>query len=387
MDRKYIKIYHLFPDEKYVDDFISKVLASSARPDQNVFIVRAEKPFSRVKQHADTVIEAPLFSAALSALVDNMTNKDLFLVHYLERNVCEWLNQVDRELFIGWVFWGSELFNNAGINYPLYGPETRKIYRPNLLEQSWLYHFPFYREIELFYERYIKAPRMRRLKGKTFARLSYFLNYNKYNYEIVKDNFETPAEFVYFIYPRIFDVPDFVKEVNPPFLIEKEKINVLVGNSANYPNNHLDVFEKITPHESLVVWVPLSYGDPDYARTIQRAGRKKFGFNFRVLTDYLPSDQYFGFLRQMDAGIFGNYRPMAMGNITTLLSLGKEVVMEKRNPSTKDLRDRGFSLITMEHLSTELLLALDERPNTKNMELAKIHFYGDEIAECYRKLF
>jgi|GEM_PF-7098008 len=383
-----MKIYHLFPDEKYVDDFISKVLACSEAPQRNVFMVRAEKPFSRVRRHTDKVIEAPLLSDVLTEKVEGVQKEDLFLVHYFERRVCEWLNTIDRSLTLGWVFWGAEFYNNAGIEYPLYGPLTKKIYRPYLLDQAWLYRIPFFREIEIFYEENIKAPRMRRLKGKAFSRVRYFYNYNKYNYELLRKNFDTPAEFVYFIYPRIFDVPDFAEAAELPFRIDPGQRNLVIGNSANYSNNHLEVMDKITPDESLTLWVPLSYGNKDYARYLSEVGKKKFGANFRVLSDYLPSGQYFEFLKKMDAGLFGNYRPMAMGNITTLLAQGKDLFMDDQNPATKYLRDQGFTVHSVEDISTAFLMrSIDNEAAERNKKLAQRFFYGDEIDKLYRKLF
>lgn len=383
-----MKIYHLFPDEKYVDDFISKVLTCSEQPERNVFMVRAEKPLSRISRHGAKVIETPLYSDALSEIVEGIREEDLFLVHYFERRVCEWLNTVNRSLPLGWVFWGAELYNNAGIDFPLYGPLTKKIYRPHLLDHSWLYKIPFFREIEIFYEEHIKAPRMHRLKAKAFSRVRRFYNYNKYNYQILKDNFDTPAEFVYFIYPRIFDVPEFKEGVELPIGVDTEQLNVVIGNSANYSNNHLEVMDAITPNESLVLWVPLSYGNQDYAGYLQRIGERKFGANFRVLSDYLPAEQYFEFLKKMDAGLFGNYRPMGMGNITILLTLGKALFMDDGNPATRDLCDRGFLVQSLADISTDLLWRMKERGTVEqNRKLAERFFYGEEIDEIYRRLF
>jgi len=380
--------YHLFPDEKYVDDFISKVLECSTQPENNVFLLRAQRPFARVNRHAERVIEAPLYSQVLEGYINGLTASDRLLIHYLERRVCEWLDTVKVAAPIGWVFWGAELYNNAGINFPLYGPLTREIYRSNLLQKPWLYRIPFFRKIEIFYENQIKAPRMYRLKARTFGRLSYFYNYNPYNYKVFRRAFRTPAEFVYFIYPRIFDVPDFDEDAAPPLPIDEQKVNVIIGNSANYSNNHLEAFDKIRPHESVVVWVPLSYGDKDYAEYLQRIGNKRFGDNFRPLTEYYPTNQYFAFLQRMDIGVFGNYRPLAMGNITTLLAQGKPMVMMENNPSFKDLEDRGFFLTPFRQLSTDLLLrAKSDYPITSNVSLAREHFYGDQVSEIYQKLF
>jgi hypothetical protein len=90
----------------------------------------------------------------------------------------------------------------------------------------------------------------------------------------------------------------------------------------------------------------------------------------------------------MDAGLFGNYRPMGMGNITILLTLGKALFMYDDNPATRDLRDRGFAVHSLTDISTEFLWRLKERGAVEqNCELAERFFYGEEIDEIYRRLF
>ena len=109
---------------------------------------------------------------------------------------------------------------------------------------------------------------------------------------------------------------------------------ILVGNSATKSNCHIDAFEKIAKYkqESIRVYVPLSYGDMEYAIEVSQKGKEIFGDKFYPLMDFMTQEDYFTLLNQMDVAIFNNDRQQAIGNITALLYLGKKLYL--RNHTT-----------------------------------------------------
>lgn len=106
-------------------------------------------------------------------------------------------------------------------------------------------------------------------------------------------------------------------------------INIQIGNSADSSNNHLEILEKLAPFrdQDIAIYAPLSYGSQDYARAVIKVGREQFGDKFKPLTEFMPFDQYLDFLGKIDIAIFNHKRQQAMGNIITLLGLGKKVYM------------------------------------------------------------
>ena len=109
------------------------------------------------------------------------------------------------------------------------------------------------------------------------------------------------------------------------------EINILVGNSADATNNHLDVFEKLAAFksESMMIYCPLSYGQRNdgYAKLVAEKGAAMFGAKFVAMTDFMPYLEYLKFLGQIDIAIFAHKRQQGMGNTITLLGLGKKVYM------------------------------------------------------------
>ena len=121
-------------------------------------------------------------------------------------------------------------------------------------------------------------------------------------------------------------------EMIEPYISEvhkHDKINVLIGNSATRTNHHIDVFEKIKRivTDDFEVYVPLSYGDTQYAEEVIEAGKTILGLAFHPMTELLPQDEYFRFLASIDVAVFACDRQQAMGNILALLFAGAKVYL------------------------------------------------------------
>lgn len=117
-------------------------------------------------------------------------------------------------------------------------------------------------------------------------------------------------------------------------------IQVQVGNSADPSNNHLEVFHKLASlkTDNFRVLVPLSYGDQQHARQVIDEGKKLFGDRFVPLVDFLPPDKYQEFLATVDVAVFNHNRQQGLGNLISLLGMGKKVYL-RRDISTASLLD------------------------------------------------
>src|SRR5690606_3405679 len=98
-------------------------------------------------------------------------------------------------------------------------------------------------------------------------------------------------------------------------------VNILVGNSADPSNNHLEILDKLLPYKDadIQIYTPLSYGDQDHAKLVSEYGKKLFSEKFSPVTDFMKEENYLNFLCSIDIAIFNHKRQQGMGNITTLL--------------------------------------------------------------------
>lgn len=109
-------------------------------------------------------------------------------------------------------------------------------------------------------------------------------------------------------------------------------IAIQVGNSATGTNAHIFILKQLAKfrNENLKIFVPLSYGDKEYANKVIKIGRKIFGEKFVGMTDFMNQEEYYQFLNSMDVAVFALKRQQALGNITALLYFGKKVFLRDR---------------------------------------------------------
>ncbi len=105
--------------------------------------------------------------------------------------------------------------------------------------------------------------------------------------------------------------------------------DVLLGNSANPTNNHLEALRllcgRLPPGGAVVA--PLSYGTAPraYAAAVAQAGRDMLGERFQPLTEWLPIEAYHTRLARCGVVFMNHRRQQAVGNICAALHRGASV--------------------------------------------------------------
>jgi hypothetical protein len=167
--------------------------------------------------------------------------------------------------------------------------------------------------------------------------------------------------------------------------VAHEGVNILLGNSATSTNNHMEALDKLSSQkrDDIRIYCPLSYGDDDYAKEVEKTGRKLFGEKFICLKQFIPIDYYIEFLSNMDIAIFNNNRQQAMGTIRTLLGLGKKVYINKSTTQEVYLRKQGLKIFTLDNLS----LDPDFPEKEQNIETTKRTYSKEKLIHCLREIF
>ncbi|NKE68736.1 hypothetical protein RAMLITH_23215 [Ramlibacter sp. RBP-2] len=163
-------------------------------------------------------------------------------------------------------------------------------------------------------------------------------------------------------------------------------INILVGNSADPTNEHLEVLRKLAAHRDadIKVFAPLSYGDLEYGRAIAQEGRRLLGEKFVALTDFMRPDDYLGLLREMDVAVFNHRRQQGMGNIITLLGLGKKVFLRSDISTWEFLQGLQLAVFDVAGLDP---VPLDEDTARANTKIVAERFSADVLRAQLRSLF
>jgi hypothetical protein len=163
-------------------------------------------------------------------------------------------------------------------------------------------------------------------------------------------------------------------------------IGILVGNSATSSNNHLDIFRKLLIHKikDINIYCPLSYGDSKYGKYIEEEGKTYFGNKFHALLDFMPLKNYLELLSDIDIAIFAHDRQQAMGNIISLLGLGKTIFLKKNTTSWEFLYNLGFFIKTFEDFDLE---KITQEEAFHNVMKAKNIFSEETLATQLNNLF
>jgi len=133
-------------------------------------------------------------------------------------------------------------------------------------------------------------------------------------------------------------------------------LHVLIGHSATPNCFHADVLEKLARYkdEKIAVHIPLTYGDMDYAREVEKKAYELFpAEKVFILKDQMELEDYIRYLWGMDVGVFAVWRQIALGNIEQLLYMMKKVYMPSDSVLGKYFSGKNAEYYPYETLGTE----------------------------------
>jgi len=288
------KILHVLYNDKFINPFIDFIkdnqiegehiflyFGGSSKEDfpyakyKNVYVFDYEKSrLDRVKY------SLKFFHQADQIILHSLINPYLVRFLYLQ----PWLLKK-----CYWVMWGADLYYHTMA-------EKNEIY---YIREKW--------------------------RKKVIGNMAGLITYIKGDYELAKQWYGVKGKYYEcFMYPSNLYKEYNVKEN------EHEEINILLGNSADPTNNHIEMLKNLEQYkdENIKIWVPLSYGDQEHAKNVIKKGNEIFGEKFQPLTTFMPFNEYLEFLGKIDIAIFAHKRQQAMGNTITLLGLGKKVYLD-----------------------------------------------------------
>lgn len=167
---------------------------------------------------------------------------------------------------------------------------------------------------------------------------------------------------------------------------EHTGLNILVGNSADPSNNHLESLEKLLPYINDVtkIFVPLSYGDQEHAKKVIEKGKAWFGGKFVPLTSFMGYEEYLKLLKSIDIAVFNHKRQQAMGNIITLLGMGKKIYMQPRMSHYEFLKSLNLDIFDINDLE---LKKIRKEESLANSEISTFYFSEKNLINQFSCIF
>lgn len=199
------------------------------------------------------------------------------------------------------------------------------------------------------------------LQKYVIKNVSYLITGTKGEFDYVRNNYNAKGEHIEaFVYTS-----NLFKNIKSSSKLD-DKIRILIGNSSTETNQHFEVFNKleIYKNENIEIFVPLSYGDFKYGMQVMKVGYEIFGDKFKPIIDFMNEQDYYKFLSTIDIGIFNHNRQQGMGNIITLLGMGKKVYM---NPEVTTYEMFIDNNIFINDVNNFILDTTDINLNTNNI--------------------
>lgn len=359
-----LHILNIIVDEKFIDNVIEchDLFAGSVLHDYvivgNVLSFKYIKRFSsRVKFVSN--------SNFLSYVNENKF--DAIFLHSFFIISPNLILKIPKSIKVFWFAWGYDLYSylpKPFIDADLLGPETQIIQKKIKKNIDWKKKLKaFVKEISFYNKLKIRS------YYKAVSRIDYFSGVLDFEHSLMKKVSGFRAEKVTYTYNSI-SVMNFADGECHWKGRDKTKNNILIGNSADYSNNHLDILKyfKNIDLGSSVIYIPLSYsGDPEYIDCVKSKYSERFGKNFVSMDTFIPYQEYTEIVSSCSVAIFAHERQQAIGNICAAFRNGCKVFLSETNRVYKYYKDLGmtvFSLqsdFTQEELNTPLADDLVEK--------------------------
>jgi dTDP-N-acetylfucosamine:lipid II N-acetylfucosaminyltransferase len=245
-----------------------------------------------------------------------------------------------------WMIWGADLYS-----YKL----SKRTVKWNILE---------------FFKRYI------------IKHMGYITTTIPGDYLLAKEWYSTDAIYIQNLMYQSH-VSRNVKEINKN---SHNSINIQVGNCSDKSHNHIEILNILLKYknENIKIFLPLSYGDENYAKKIIYEGNKLFGDKFIPITDFMSFEKYNDYMSSIDIAIFNYDRQQAMGNIIGLISLGKKVYLKSTITPYKYFLDLGIKVYS---LSNDVEInKISKKDASENKEIAKSFFSSNTLKNNWKDI-
>jgi len=339
-------LLHIVPDEKFID--AAYRIFEVACPGNNEFVIISKrKPLQYIKKTPIRFVGR--FDFFSGRFLNSLKNYECVFLHFLLDQYMQLLAKADKSVKFTWIGWGADYYDLiTGDRTKLYKQKTLGLYKKQIVHapkdtltsklEEIIKHLINYKEID---------------KKDIVNRISYFAPVIYEDYHLLKQALpDFSPIYLSWNYGTLED--DMLKGFDGHMINGN---NILLGNSASYENNHLDVFGILSSVDLdfRKVLCPLNYGDQRYGNAIAREGTRIFGDNFIPIRDFMPIKKYVSLVSSCSSVLMGHLRQQGLGNIIIMMYLGAKIFLDKQNPVYRFLKRNNAIVFSLDDFNVEIL--------------------------------
>lgn len=342
-----MNILHIIPDDKFWQPVIETFEATKYN---NYYISIVEDTKEKYQYIADARIKMVKFTNVATFLEDKEI--DVYVFHSLPYTMYDVILSINDKKTIIVSSWGFDIYYPQGkckpiIKIDLYKRHTEHFIKSQIKHKDSMWML-LKHKVKMFIlgndeiEKKIDIEKQKKVLNK----INYWATVLPYEYNILKKQRYIRAEYFPFFYTT------WVSQ-NIDLPLKKNANYILVGNSADPSNNHMDVL-KIIQKKCIKnrMYIPLAYGNAAYKEQIVHYINENH-LNCIVQNDFLSKDVYEEVLLKCGVGIFGHIRQQALGNIYMIMRNGGKIFLYKDSIVYKYLKSIGGIVYSIENELTQ----------------------------------
>ncbi|MFA6980568.1 MAG: TDP-N-acetylfucosamine:lipid II N-acetylfucosaminyltransferase [Ignavibacteriaceae bacterium] len=348
-------ILHLADDSIFLDYAIDQF--EEVAPGFSIYLVNSKSP-KRIR-NVEKIIAAESNSTQYKDVIKNLSHYDAVILHALTYDKIKIVNKANSDVKFVWMFWGADGYYINKIIPILFSKNTQSLLDSvnnnssfsskikKFLHSKDVFSIPY----SLVRKGVLPADFKRRMAIK---RMDYCAPVIEDDYYFIKRVMKLKCTLLPFSYVSIETlIPDFNTQTHP-LKLEDDSVKILLGNSADPSNNHLDILYllKNMNFEGEVI-CPLSYGNADYRDHLLKIGTDLLGTKFKPITDFLPLEKYQSLISSCGIVIMNHYRQQAMGNIVSSLWYGSKIFLNEKNPVYAFLKRKNAVVFSISNISVQ----------------------------------
>lgn len=350
------KILHIILDDKFFDEVYETFEKDNKLSNEALLIVpRKGYVIQRIKS-VDKVRVMWNKDLIKQLLLGNNYNALFF--HSLAPGQWWLFDYIPDDRIVIWWAFGFELYyDNRGLKplleFDLYKDKTKSLIQTNKGVKSWL-HFVLDRY-------FVRCFDLKKQQIKVLRRINYFVPVLPLEFLLMTDaHKEFHAKEFYF---KNVPIKGSLTQKHP-------QGDIMIGNSATYSNNHLDVMDVIGKSNVIDrrLVVPLSYGIPKYASILKLGLTSQYN-ELVILDKTIPIDDYQEILDACSYAIYGVIRQQATWNIYFCLFNGIKVFLYRESVVYRSLSELGYAVYAIEDIDQNSFRSpLSEQESNMNVE-------------------